>query len=110
MVDSPSPARMLVADFDGQLRDGATFQLSRSHLELRDGDMIIFNYPNGPTTGINVESDADGLHSIIQLTPWAALRIGLEARGDGVYAFRPAPHHFEILPALDAAGLGVRLG
>ena len=76
--------RITTAEFDGILRDGATFSAE----EVRGGDMILFKGPNGISSGINVSSDEEGLHSMIDVTG-KILRIGIEHVGNGVYAFRP---------------------
>lgn len=106
---SPGAARMMVADFDGYVRDGATFKVLGSHTSLEDGDLLAFNYPEGLAAGINVSEDAQGLHSIMNFGHSRFLRIGLEPLGDGTYAFRPAPHHMELWPELAADGQGAKI-
>lgn len=106
---SRGAARMMVADFDGYVRDGATFKVVGSHPLLHDGDLLAFNYPEGLAAGISVSEDAQGLHSLIGFGPSTFLRIGLEPLGDGEYAFRPATHHMELWPELAADGQGARI-
>lgn len=101
---------MLPAKFDGLVRDGASFELAGAYGELHDGDMVLFVHPDGTGSGLNVSSDAEGLHSLITFTPWLHLRIGLEALGKGVYMFRPADHHIETWPALGSDGPGLKIG
>jgi len=101
------PAMLRVADFDGLVRDGATFQLKAPAGELHDGDMLMFNYPDGLGAGINVEEDKDGLCTYIAFEPMFNFQIGLEKVADGQYAFRPQPQHIQIIPALAATGAGV---
>lgn len=102
-------ARMLFADFDCLVRDGATFQLNGSWTELHDGDMVMFSYPNGVGPGINVEEDERGLCAHITVEPLMSFRIGLEKVADAKYAFRPDKHHTKILPALAEGGAGVQI-
>ncbi len=106
---APGAARLLVADFDGYVRDGATLKLRGRPSALRDGDLIAFRHGSEMSAGISISEDAQGLHSLIGFGPSMFLRIGLEAQGDGVYAFRPAPHHMDILPELAAAGAGAKV-
>lgn len=103
-ADSLAAARLTSADFNGPIRDGAAFQLRGSYRTLYDGDMVLFRGPEGARDGINVDADENGLFASVQFSPWASLRIGLEAVGEGIYVFRPAPHHMEIFPELRAAG------
>jgi hypothetical protein len=106
---SPAPsATMHGAEFYGLVRDGATFRLTRP-ADLRDGDMVLFNYPDGLGSGIHVEEDARGLCAHIQFHPSMSLRIGLEPLADGEYAFRPDAHHMQMIPALADSGAGVSI-
>ncbi len=105
---SPGHARMMVADFDGLVRDGATFKLRGSSTELADGDLVAFNYPEGIGAGLTVEEDEEGLHSLVRFGPAISLRIGLEALGGGSYAFRPASHHIQLWPELGESGTGAK--
>jgi hypothetical protein len=102
-------ARMMVAEFDGYVRDGVTFKVLGSHTSLRDGDLLAFNYPEGLAAGISISEDAQGLHSIVGFGPSRFLRIGLEPLGGGTYAFRPAAHHMELWPELRAGGAGAQI-
>lgn len=102
-------ARMLVAQFDGVVRDGATFQLTGQPSELHDEDMVLFSCSDGSTSGINVEEDANGLCAHIRFEPAVSFRIGLDKLGNGVYAFRPAPHHIELRPQLGPQGAGEKI-
>src|SRR5438309_1416924 len=108
-VGSPGAARMLVADFQGGVKDGATFALRGSQKNLRDGDIVAFCYPDGVRAGITVQEDEEGLFCFISFATAYTIRIGLEAQDEGVYAFRPAPHHLQLWPMLNAAGDGVHL-
>lgn len=102
-------ARMMVAEFDGYVRDGATFKVLGSQTSLRNGDLLAFNYPEGLAAGISISEDAQGLHSLIGFGPSTFLRIGLEPLGGGEFAFRPAAHHMELWPELAAGGEGARI-
>jgi hypothetical protein len=106
---TPGMARMLVADFQGGVKEGATFGLVGSQTSLHDGDLVAFRYPDGLRAGITVEEDEDGLFCFISFE-YANIRIGLEAQGNGCYAFRPAAHHLELWPKLAAAGEGIPIG
>lgn len=106
----PGAARMLIAGFDGFVRDGATFELRGSQRSVNDGDLIAFDYPDGLAAGISVAEDDDGLYSLVSLGPHRSLRIGLEALGPGIYAFRPARRHVEMWPELSAKGAGAKIG
>jgi hypothetical protein len=101
---------MLVADFDGFVRDGATFQLKDCWTDLDDGDIVMFNYPDGAGAGINVEEDDRGLCAHIAFEPLLSFRIGLKSLGNGTYAFHPAPHHIELRPSLGPTGKGEKIG
>lgn len=104
---SEGAARLLGADFDGLLRNGAKLKLRGADRMLHDGDIILFKSADGDVSpGINVGLDAEGLHSFLWIRPWAHLRIGLQALGDGVYAFRPERQHMEMFPELRADGAG----
>lgn len=102
-------ARLLVAECDGLIRDGSELILTSAIQDLYDGDMVLFRSGGELGAGICVSADEDGLHSMISFTPWRTFRIGLEALGEGVFAFRPAPHHMEICAELRADGAGVRI-
>jgi hypothetical protein len=103
-------ARLLCADFNGLVRDGAIFQLKGQPSELRDGDMVMFNHADEVATGINVEEDEKGLCAHISFEPMVSFRVGLENLGEGAYAFRPASHHIELRPSLGPAGKGEKIG
>lgn len=104
---SEGAGRLLAAEFDGLVRDGATLKLRGSERILQDGDIILFRSADGGvSSGINVGVDAEGLHAVLWIRPWAHLRFGLEPVGDGVYAFRPAHQHMEMFPELKATGAG----
>jgi hypothetical protein len=103
---SEGMARLLTADFDGPIRDGAELKLRGSDRILRDGDMIIFKGFDEQIS-VGIDADAQGLHSFLQVRPWAHLRIGLEPLGDGAYAFRPETQHLEMFPELRSSGAGV---
>lgn len=102
-------ANLLIAEFDGFVRHGATFQLKHPSSELRDGDMVMFNYPDGIGAGINVEEDERGLCAHINFEPMVSFRIGLSNLGNGLYAFCPEPHHVELRPDLGPSGTGEKL-
>ena len=96
-------AQIKAAEFDGILRDGATFKIDSV---IADGDMILFKGPNGISSGINLGSDHQGLHALINIHNMM-LRIGIEQIAPGMYAFRPAPQHIILIPALAENGEGV---
>ncbi|WP_299425925.1 hypothetical protein [Sphingomonas bacterium] len=102
-------ARMLAADFDGRLKDGASFRLRGSADGIADGDLIAFFYPDGVGAGICVEEDDDGLCAHVRAAPSMSFRIGIDDLGDRVFAFRPAPQHLALIPQLRADGAGVLL-
>lgn len=104
---TPGAARMLVAEFEGAVRDGATFALVGSQTVLRDGDLVAFRYSDGIRAGITIQEDEEGLFCFISFGGAYNIRIGLESQGRGTYAFRPAPHHLQLWPMLTARGEGV---
>jgi hypothetical protein len=106
---SPGASRLLVAEFDGLVKDGATFRLRGPHVALRDGDLIAFKYPDELAAGITVSEDSEGLHSLVNFGSGAFLRIGLEALGERGYALQPAAHHIELWPELTSHGTGIKI-